>query len=48
MFIRMLVVRHSLNFYGFGARVPDAEPVQPVDVYLLIIDCNGFHVGDAS
>ena len=48
MFIRMLVVRHSLNFYGFSAQVPDAEPTQPMDVYPLMIDCNGFHVGSAS
>ena len=48
MFIRMLVVRHSLNFYGFGAHVPDAEPAQSMDVYLLMIDYNGFLVGGAS
>ena len=48
MFIRMLVVRHSLNFYGFGAQVPDVEPTQPMDVYPLMIDCNGFHVGSVS
>ena len=44
----MLVVRHSLNFYDFGAQVLDVELAQPMDVYPLMIDCNGFHIGGAS
>jgi hypothetical protein len=42
------VVRLALNTYGFGTQVPDAEPAQPMDVYPLMIDCDGFHVGGAS
>lgn len=29
-------------------KVPDAEPVQPVDVYPLMINCNSFYVGGTS
>jgi hypothetical protein len=48
MFIWKIVVRLALNTYGFGAQVLDAEPVQPMDVYPLMIDYDGFHVGGAS
>jgi len=48
MFVWMFVVRHGLNSCGFGAHVPDAEPAQPMDIYPLMIDCNGFHVGGTS
>ena len=27
---------------------PDAEPAQPMDVYLLMINCNDFYVGGTS
>jgi hypothetical protein len=48
MFVWMLDVRLGLNSCGFGAPVLDAEPMQPMDIYLLMINCNGFHVGGAS
>jgi hypothetical protein len=47
MFVWKTVVRFALNTYGFGAHVPDAEPAQPMDVYPLMINCDGFHVGRA-
>jgi hypothetical protein len=47
MFVWKTVVRFALNTYSFGAQVPDAEPAQPMDVYPLMIDCDGFHVGGA-
>lgn len=31
----------------FSAQVPDEEPTLPLDVYPLMIDCNGFFVGGA-
>jgi hypothetical protein len=48
MFVWTLDVRLGLNSCGFGAPVLDAEPMQPMDIYLLMINCNGFHVGGAS
>jgi hypothetical protein len=48
MFIWKIVVRLALNTYGFGVQVPNAEPAQPMDVYPLMIDCDGFHVRGAS
>ena len=41
-------VRLSLNSCGFGTHVPSAEPTQPMDIYPLMINCNGFYVGRAS
>jgi len=41
-------VRPGLNVCGFGTQVPDVEPAQPVEVYPLMINCNGFYVGGAS
>ena len=38
----------NLNCCGFGAQVPNVEPVQPMEIYPLMIDCNGFYVGGAS
>jgi hypothetical protein len=46
MFVWMFV--DSLNFCDFGAQVPGEEPAQPMDVYPLMINCNGFYVGGAS
>jgi hypothetical protein len=45
MFLWKTIVRFALNAYGFSAQVPNAEPTQPMDVYPLMIDCDGFHVG---
>ena len=41
-------VRLGLNVCGFGVQVPDAEPTQPMDVYPLKINYNGFYVGGTS
>ena len=37
-----------LNYGGFSAQVPDAGPVQPMDVYPLMIHCGDFYVRGAS
>jgi hypothetical protein len=43
-----IAIKLGLNCCGFGVQVPDAEHAQPMDVYPLMIDCNGFYVGDVS
>ena len=48
MFVWMFIVRHGLNFCGFDAQVPYTEPAHPMDIYPLMINCNGFHVGGTS
>lgn len=39
--------KDNSNSYGFGAQVLGEEPALPLDVYPLMIDCNGFFVSGA-
>ena len=44
----MFDVRLGLNYCGFGVQVPEAELAPPMDIYPLMINCNGFYVGGTS
>jgi hypothetical protein len=43
-----LGVRPGLNCFGFGAQVLDVEPTPSMNIYPLMINCNGFYVLGAS